>query len=129
MLHPRQRVAARLSRVSSVGKFTMLRYSLLSVALLAATGPVHASSWADGLFDELAKDFGAVPHGTVAVHPFRLVNNTQAPVHINHVRVSCGCTSAVALQTRLAPGQDTVILAQMDTRRFYGTKSVTIYVQ
>jgi hypothetical protein len=107
----------------------MLRYSLLSAVLLAAAGPVHASSWADGMFDELSKDFGSVPHGTVAVHPFRLVNNTGSQVHISHVRVSCGCTSARAMQTLLAPGQETAILAHMDTRRFYNNKVVTIYVQ
>src|SRR5581483_5631416 len=45
------------------------------------------------------------------------------------VRVSCGCTTARALHTTLAPGQETAILAQMDTRRFLGTRSVTIYVQ
>ncbi len=107
----------------------MLRYSVLSAVLLAAASPVHASSWADGMFDELSKDFGSVPHGTVAVHPFRLVNNTGSPVRITNVRVSCGCTAARALQTYLAPGQETAIVAQMDTRRFYNTKSVTIYVQ
>ena len=107
----------------------MLRYSLFCAVLLAAAGPVRASSWADGLFDELSKDFGSVPRGTVAVHPFRLVNNTSGPVQISSVRVSCGCTSARALQTHLAPGQETAILAHMDTRRFYATKNVTIYVQ
>src|SRR5438105_1598103 len=107
----------------------MLRYSLLSAVLLAVANPVHASSWADGMFDELTKDFGSVPHGTVAVHPFRLVNNTVYPVHITNVRVSCGCTAARAVQTYLAPGQETAILAQMDTRRFYNIKTVTIFVQ
>ena len=107
----------------------MLRYSLISAVLLAAANPVHASSWADGMFEELSKDFGSVPHGTVAVHPFRLVNNTGSPVRITNVRVSCGCTSARALQTYLAPGQETAILAQMDTRRFYNSKTVTIFVQ
>src|SRR5580700_1686052 len=108
-----QRVAARSFRVSSVGTATMLRYSLLSAVLLAAASPVQASSWADGMFDELSKDFGSVPHGTVAVHPFRLVNNTGSTVRVSNVRVSCGCTSARALQTTLAPGQETAILAQM----------------
>jgi hypothetical protein len=107
----------------------MFRSSLLSVVLLAALNPVRASSWADSLFDEPIKDFGAVPHGAVAVHPFRLVNNTRSPVRINHVRVSCGCTSARAVETYLSPGAETVVLAQMDTRRFYGVKTVTIYVQ
>src|SRR5205807_6290051 len=100
----------------------MLRHSLLGAVLLAVATPVYASSWADGMFDELSKDFGSVPHGTVAAHPFRLSNNTGSTVRISNVRVSCGCTSARALQTLLAPGQETVILAHMDTRRFYNSK-------
>jgi len=106
----------------------MLRYTLLTVALFAWAGPAHAS-WADSMFDELSKDFGSVPHGTLAIHPFRLVNNTGVPVHITSVRVSCGCTAAHAVQTYLAPGQETAILAQMDTRRFSNTKNVTIFVR
>ena len=106
----------------------MLRYSLLCVALLAAVAPARASSWADGMFEELSRDFGSVPRGQILTHQFRLVNNTGAPVRITNVRVSCGCTAANAAQSVLAPGQDTVIVAQMDTRRFYNTKTVTIYV-
>ena len=106
----------------------MLRHSLVWLALLAAAPLAQASSWADGLFDELNRDFGSVPRGQILSHPFRVVNNTQQTVHISNVRVSCGCTSAQALQTTLAPGQETAILARMDTRRFYNTKTVTIYV-
>jgi hypothetical protein len=62
-------------------------------------------------------------------HPFRVVNNTKGAVSINNVRVSCGCTTASALKTVLNPGEETVILAQMDTRRFSNVKTVTIYVQ
>jgi hypothetical protein len=107
----------------------MARYSLPAVILWFMAGPAFASSWADGLFDELSRDFGTVPRGTVLTHPFRLVNNTKNLVRISHVRVSCGCTSAHALQTTLKPGEETAILAQMDTRRFYSTKMVTVYVQ
>jgi hypothetical protein len=106
----------------------MFRHSLVWVVLLGAASPGWAS-WADGMFDEMSRDFGAVPHGHVASHPFRLVNRTGNTVHINNVRVSCGCTSAQALQNTLAPGQDTAILVQMDTRRFYGVRGVTVYVQ
>src|SRR5947207_11672788 len=106
----------------------MLRFSLVSTLLLAFAQSALAAPWADAMFDELTKDFGAVPHGTVAVHPFRLVNKTGSTLHVSSVRVSCGCTTASALQTSIAAGKDGVILAQMDTRRFYGTKSVTVYV-
>ena len=54
--------------------------------------------------------------------------NTGSPLHILSVRVSCGCTSAQALHEWVAAGQESAILAQMDTRRFSGQKSVTIFV-
>ena len=80
------------------------------------------------MFTELSKDFGSVPRGPTVAHLFRLSNNTGRPVHISAIRVSCGCVSAGALVTNLAPGQSTAIQAYMDTSRFYGTKAVTIYV-
>jgi Protein of unknown function (DUF1573) len=61
-------------------------------------------------------------------HLFRLKNNTGRTVHISGVRVSCGCVTASALDTYLAPGQSTAIQAYMDTQRFLGSKVVTIYV-
>src|SRR5207253_10485587 len=69
-----------------------------------------------------------VPRGPALSHLFSITNNTGTPVHISSVRVSCGCVSASALQTSLAPGQSTAIQAYMDTRRFFGSKAVTIYV-
>src|SRR5262245_16962795 len=106
----------------------MLRYSLGTLILLAAAN-LAAANWGDGLFDELSRDFGSVSHGQVVNHPFRLVNNTKETVRVSNVRVSCGCVLARAMQSTLAPGQETVIYAQMDTGRFYNTKGVTIYVQ
>jgi hypothetical protein len=65
----------------------------------------------------------------VLVYPFRLANRTDSVVHISNVRVSCGCTAAQAVKTTLTPGQETAIVAQMDTRRFFHDKTVTIFVQ
>jgi hypothetical protein len=107
----------------------MLRYGFVLLAGLTAAGPAAAASWADGLFDELSKDFGSVPRGPTLVHPFRVVNKTNGPVSIVSVRVSCGCTSATALRSYLNPGEETAVVARMDTTRFTGVKSVTIYVQ
>jgi hypothetical protein len=107
----------------------MFRFRLAVLVGLLAAAPASAGSWADGLFDELSKDFGSVPRGPTLTHLFRLTNNTNSTIHIASMRVSCGCTSANAMQAELAPGQSTAIQAQMDTRRFTGAKSVTIYVQ
>jgi len=107
----------------------MLRYSLLCVVFLGAFSRADAASWADGMFNELNRDFGSVPRGQILTHYFSLTNNTGAAVRITSVRPSCGCTTAQALKDHLAPGESTAVWAQMDTRRFYNTKSVTIYVQ
>jgi Protein of unknown function (DUF1573) len=107
----------------------MYRYSLLLTALLGVASHANAQTKADGMFDELSRDFGSVPRGQVVTHPFRIVNTTKQPVHIASVRVSCGrCSSARALKTTLQPGEETAILATMDTNQFVNTKSITIWV-
>jgi hypothetical protein len=105
----------------------MVRYSFVVLAGLAAAAPASAG-WADALFDEHAKDFGSVPRGPSVTHSFRVVNKTGSPVVIGYVHVSCGCTTAHAVKTYLAPGEETAIVARMDTTRFSGARSVTIFV-
>src|ERR1700675_1736675 len=101
---------------------------VLGIGLWAATA-APAASWADALFDELSQDFGSVPRGPTVTHQFHITNRTRHEVRISGIRVSCGCVTATALQGTLAPGQSTAIVAQMDTRRINGPKTVTIYVQ
>ncbi len=105
----------------------MLRYTCLLLLILGMASPASAQ-WATGLFDETSCDFGVVP-GQVLIHPFRLVNRTQQTIHISSVSVSCGCTSAYALQKELAPGQETAVVAQMDAQRIDGFKQVIVYVR
>jgi hypothetical protein len=107
----------------------MSRYSLVLLAGLWAAGPAGAASWADALFDSLSKDFGSVPRGPTLTHRFTLTNNTGSPVNISNLRVSCGCVTATALKGFLNPGEDTAVVAHMDTTRFTGVRAVTIYVQ
>lgn len=110
----------------------MYRYHVLLVALLGVAGQAHAQTKADGRFDEHSHDFGSVPRGQIVSHPFRIVNNTKQPMRIaarDGVRVSCGkCSSAYALKTYLLPGEETAIIAKMDTNQFIGMKVITIFV-
>lgn len=106
----------------------MVRIFLVCLLALVAVSPARAGAWADALFEELNKDFGSVPRGPSLTHLFRLTNKTTQPVHISGLRVSCGCVTAVALEHHLPPGKSTAIQVVMDTRRFYGFKSVTVYV-
>jgi hypothetical protein len=97
-------------------------------ASLALAGSVQAGSWADSLFTELSKDFASVPRGPMLSHPFHVKNNTNTPIHLHVSRVSCGCVSAKEVSNVVPPGEETAILATMDTTRFQGLKNVTIYV-
>jgi hypothetical protein len=106
----------------------MSRYSLVVLVVLGATGPAAASSWADAMFESLSRDFGSVPRGPTLTHAFRFVNNTGAPVRITGVRVSCGCLSAQPQQYNVPAGQESTIIARMDTTRFQNSKNVTIFV-
>jgi hypothetical protein len=111
------------------GRVNMFRNCLVVVVGLGLVGTARAGSWADGMFEELSKDFGSVPRGPVLNHPFHLTNNTGVPVHISSISVSCGCVTATARDSYLAPGQKTVISADMRSNIFSGSKTVTIYVR
>jgi hypothetical protein len=99
------------------------------IAGLALAAPAFAGSWADGMFEESSCDFGAVPRGPTMNHHFRIKNNTGKTVTIGNVRVSCGCTQARALKTKLEAGEESAVFAQMDTSRFSGSRTVTIFVR
>jgi len=107
----------------------MLRQCLAVLVGLGLTSAAPAATWAEGLFEELSHDFGPTPRGPVLIHHYRLTNNTQSTVHVSNVRVSCGCTQATVMHGTLEPGQATSVMATMDSRRFVGPKTVTIYVQ
>lgn len=62
------------------------------------------------------------------IHHFIVKNTTDSQVSISNIRVSCGCVSATAIKNTLQPKEETAIVARMDTTRFNGSKSVTIYV-
>jgi hypothetical protein len=89
---------------------------------------IQAASWADGMFSTLQRNLGTVPRGRQLVCVFPLTNNTRHRVSIGPIRASCGCVTARALQTDLAPGEQSTILVEMDTRRFQGEKQVVLYV-
>ena len=123
----RSRIKVLRFSMLNQGKKAMLRYTLWLLLMFGMASLVSAQS-APPLFDETVHNFGVVP-GQVLVHPFRIVNRTNETRRISSVTVSCGCTSAHALQNVLAPGQETAIVAQMDMRRWEGFKRVYIYVR
>jgi hypothetical protein len=107
----------------------LLRNAAAVLVGLVLALPAMSATWAESMFDELACDFGTVPRGPTLSHHYRLKNNTGKSVTIGNVRVSCGCTAASASKSSLNPGEETTIQAQMDTSRFSGPRTVTIFVR
>lgn len=105
----------------------MFRQSMALAALLGFATLGRAG--AEAYFDERVHDFGATPKGPQLVHYFRFTNSGKETLTISGVRVSCGCVTASAPVTQVKPGESSYITASMDSRRFTGAKSVTVFVQ
>ena len=107
----------------------MWRYTFVLATGLIAASVAPAATWADSMFDSLNKDFGSVTRGQTQKHRFRVKNNTKGNVQIASLRVSCGCVTAKAGSGFLRPGEETAVVASMDTSRFIGPRTVTVFVQ
>lgn len=96
------------------------------VVLLGIGVSAHAA--AESYFSEKGFDFGPTPRGPRLTHQFQFTNKGKEPVLIVRVRASCTCLTAFAPAQRIMPGESANVTVHMDTRRFSGSKSETIYV-
>ncbi len=104
-------------------------------------GAVASVPWANKLFLEsveanptaappvaVSHDFGTVPHGTVLTHTFTLTNIYDAPLQVSDIRLSCGCLKAEPPQRVLQPNEKAPFTVTMDTAKFSGPNTQTLYV-
>ena len=108
----------------------IVRLASIGIALCGSIGlhSTAAAGWAQGLFAEAAHDFGPVPRGARVRHNFVLTNRLAEPVSILNVRASCGCTSGLATNLPILPGQVAQVEALMDTTNFTGRKETTLFL-
>lgn len=106
----------RLMHVAAV-----LGFLLASVVSALAGAPAVAVSAPDF-------DFGTVYQGENVRHAFTFTNKGSAPLVIEKVSSSCGCTAALASAKSLAPGESGEIQASFDSTRFRGSVSKTVYL-
>ena len=95
-------------------------------------GSSSAAVSADGPKLELAEtthDFGTVTEGDKVSHTFVVKNVGKAPLVIERVRSSCGCTAAVTKEKEVAPGGSTEINVTFNTRGRAGPNRKTITIQ
>lgn len=73
-------------------------------------------------------DFGEIYRGEKVAHTFSFLNKGDAPLNIEKVRSSCGCTAAVPSNSVVASGESAELRATFDSGRFQGQISKTIYL-
>lgn len=106
----------------------MIRHIWALLLFACATTNLGADTKTESLFDHRFWDVGTVPRSMTYYHTFQVTNNTDKPLHILSIRVSCGCVSARAEKKELSPGESTSVIAQMESRQFSGVITKTIFI-
>ena len=70
------------------------------------TQSIDAQRYASAKFDKVSHDFGDIQKGDEAVAVFNVINQGQAPLIIENITASCGCTVAKWNKDPILP-QDT----------------------
>ena len=95
---------------------------LAAVSLWAQAGKPRA------VFKETTHDFGKVKQGDVVTHEFAFKNDGSAPLVVEKVEVTCGCTAALVSEKTVAPGKEGKIKATFDTRGYSGRLARYLYL-
>ena len=73
--------------------FCMKTLLILCLSMLGFTA-IQAQNATEPLeIKELVYDFGKIPQGKPVYHSFEIVNKTDAPLKLENVTASCGCTT------------------------------------
>lgn len=104
------------------------RWGSVALAVLLCAGSGGAQTrprvTTDGSFD-----FGSVDRGAKIEHVFRILNAGDAPLRLDQVKSTCGCTVALISDPDVPPGGEGRVSVMLDTARMAGrvTKVVTVY--
>lgn len=116
-----------LSRLRT--KYYPILFALLTACLSSGVLTAQAETKLPRLqVDQSIFDFGKVMQGTQVVHDFTLRNVGDAPLEIDKVQPSCGCTAVASVTDVIEPGAEVQLRSTFDTSGFYGYKVKTIRV-
>lgn len=107
--------------MTKTGCAALLALLLCLPGVLQAAGPKLVVEGVDF-------NFGQVYQGTKVEHTFRFRNAGDAPLVVEKVRSSCGCTAALASATTIPAGGSGDIRTTFDSGRFNGPVTKTVYL-
>lgn len=101
---------------------------LVFAGLLSPDLAQSQQNWAKDLFEVSKHDFGPVGRGAKAEYRFKVKNTLGQDVVISKLRTSCRCTEPSIANGRIAPGEESSIVAKFNTDSFTGMRSATVTV-
>lgn len=102
--------------------------ALVAAALaFAAAAPAQAKK-PRAVFKSTAHDFGKIKQGDVVTHEFTFRNEGGAPLVVERIDTTCGCTAALASEKTIAPGKEGRIKTTFDTRGYSGRMTRYLYL-
>lgn len=115
------------------------RRSLLGIALLCCTATVSPAqeapelpqpelNWAQKMFEKQNIDFGVVARASDASFRLKITNLYKEPVHIAHVRTTCGCSAGRPSTDTLQSREVGYVEVTMDTLKFTRRKDSNLIV-
>jgi len=101
---------------------------LAAAALLLASAARAEAQKPRAVFKETSHDFGKVKQGDVVTCEFVFKNEGAAPLVVEKVETTCGCTAALVSEKKIGPGKEGRIKTTFDTRGYSGRLSRYVYL-
>lgn len=106
----------------------MKKLIAIAVFVLAGVGVTTAQNTAKMEFKSETIDYGEIKKGSDGVRVFEFTNVGNAPLVIENVTSSCGCTIPKKPEEPIMPGETGEIQVEYDTKRVGPIrKTVTVY--
>ena len=103
-------------------------FLLAAAALVFSATAAAQAKKPKAVFKATTHDFGKVKQGDVVSHDFTFRNDGDAPLVVDRIETTCGCTAALVSEKKIAPGKDGKIKTTFDTRGYSGRLSRYLYL-
>ncbi|TNE81987.1 MAG: DUF1573 domain-containing protein [Bacteroidetes bacterium] len=106
----------------------MKKLLFTSALVLVGIFSIAQNKEAEIKFEKTSHDFGTITEGTQATVEFEFTNTGNAPLILNSVNASCGCTTPEWTREPIPPGQTGTIKAVYNSSGRPGSfsKSITV---
>lgn len=103
-------------------------FSLLLICFVAVNSFSQTTEVAEFKFETEIIDYGKIVQKSEKTRVFKFTNVGTAPLIINRIQSSCGCTVPKKPEKPILPGETGEIEVSYDTNRLGGfSKSITIF--